>query len=219
MGDEYTVAGSVRQVSPPMNRDDEAVNRLFASYMGQLRSIALRVLRSPEDAEDAVQDAVLSAWQQLNTFEGRSEFSTWLYRIVINAALMHLRRRHTHPLLSIDEQVSPAAGSVLADSIVDPRPGPEEVCAQTELRQIVAARLEELPDAYRSVLRLCVFQGMRAKEAAQALGVSQSTVKSRLHRARLKFFGHKTKFARSAPPDARATLTWVGRKGAATATR
>src|SRR6185437_10451496 len=92
--------------------DKSALNQLFAQNNRALYQTALRLLGNPEDAEDALQEAMLSAYRNLGRFEGRSQFSTWLTRIVINAALMRRRSKRAHPAVSLEEtgaQEIPAA--------------------------------------------------------------------------------------------------------------
>jgi len=90
-----------------LDGDEEVFNQLFRGYMPGLHRVALRVLGSREDAEDALQDGLLAAWHNLKTFEGRSRFSTWLTRIVVNSSLMRLRRRRAHTVVSIEELTAP----------------------------------------------------------------------------------------------------------------
>src|SRR3974390_3088595 len=112
--------------------DAQAIEALFRRYQRQLFQTALRVLGNAEDAEDALQDGLLSAYRNLPRFEGRSQFSTWLTRIVINAALMRRRSRRAHPAVSLDERT--AEGELpLAERFADERPNPEQLYASTEL--------------------------------------------------------------------------------------
>ena len=174
-------------VSPPqpVNDNREALENLFSRYRSRLYKTAFRVLRSPEDAEDAVQEGLLSAFRKLDTFEGRSRFSTWLTRIVINAAAMQLRRRRPEVVKSIDEQPGPGQ-QPWAHRIPDQRPNPEEICAQQERHQMVGQCLQSLPVPYRHAAWLCIVQGLKIGEAAEALGLSRGTLKSQLHRAKLR---------------------------------
>ena len=112
----------------PVNDNREALENLFSRYRSRLYKTALRVLRNPEDAEDALQDGLLSAYRKLDTFEGRSQFSTWLTRIVVNAAAMQMRRRRPEVVNSIDDQPGPGQRP-WAHLIPDQRPNPEEICA------------------------------------------------------------------------------------------
>jgi len=170
----------------PLNHNREALEDLFSRYRSRLYKTAFRVLRNPEDAEDALQDGLLSAFRKLDAFEGRSQFSTWLTRIVFNAAAMQLRRRRPEVVNSIDEQPGPGKRP-WADLIPDQTPNPEQICAQQECYQMVGQCLQSLPAPYRRAAWLCLVQGLKIREAAEALGLSGGTLKSQLHRAKLRF--------------------------------
>ncbi len=173
-----------RLIRLALNGDREALDRVFASYMRPLYLAALRVLRSPQDAEDALQDGLLAAFQHLREFQGRSQFSTWLTRIVINAALMRLRTTRGRVVTSIDEELLGHDHVSLAVKLADPKANPEEKYAQEEQVQILEHRLQSLPAVHRSALWLRDVQGMSTREAAEALGVAEGTLKARLHRGR-----------------------------------
>ncbi|HEV7926835.1 MAG TPA: sigma-70 family RNA polymerase sigma factor, partial [Verrucomicrobiae bacterium] len=112
--------------------DAQAIESLFGRYHRQLFQTALRVLGNAEDAEDALQDGLLSAYRNLKRFEGRSQFSTWLTRIVINAALMRRRSQRAHPAVSLDERPSDEQPAVF-ERYADDGPSPEELCAGNEI--------------------------------------------------------------------------------------
>ena len=192
----------------------EALDDLFTRYRHRLYRTALRLMGNSEDAEDALQDGLLAAFRSLSGFAGRSQFSTWLTRIVVNAALMRLRHgHHLEVMTSIDQKLDQEALS-LADTTADPGPNPEEICAQEELLQILKRKLSSLPAAYGSAFWLRYVQGMSTREAAQAMGVPEGTVKSHVHRARLRLRNevgaacgtHKT------PRAARSDATTTGHR-------
>jgi RNA polymerase sigma-70 factor (ECF subfamily) len=172
-------------VQRALNGDREALGRLFASQPPQLYRAALRILGKPQDAEEALQEGFLSAIRHLGEFECRSGFSTWLTRIVINVALMRLRkgRREVltpfYPTHDRDEFNS-------AVSVADPRPNPEEIYQRKERFQMFERNLRKLPPRYQSILWMRDIQGMSTREAAETLGIKSTTVKSRLHRARIR---------------------------------
>jgi RNA polymerase sigma-70 factor (ECF subfamily) len=169
-----------------VNDNRDGLEELFSRYRGRLYNTAFRVLRNPEDAEDALQEGLLSAFRKLDTFEGRSQFSTWLTRIVFNAAAMQMRRRRPEVVTSIDDQ--PGSGQQpWAYRIPDERTNPEKIYAQQERRQIAWQCLQSLPPACRHAMRLCIVQGLNLREAAEALGIPIGTLKNHLHRARLRF--------------------------------
>ena len=169
-----------------VNGDQEALDRLFASYMRPLYQVALRVLRSPQDAEDALQDGLLAAFQHLREFQGRSQFSTWLSRIVINAALMRLRKSRSKIVASIDEEPLGRDDRPIAAKIVDPKPNPEQLYTQEEQFRILEKGLQNLPAMYRSALEVRDVEGMDTGNAAKTLGITRGTLKSHLHRGRMR---------------------------------
>ena len=163
--------------------DHQAVETLFRRYQRPLFQTALRVLGNTEDAEDALQDGLLSAFRNLKRFEGRSQFSTWLTRIVINAALMRRRSAKSRPAISLDEPPRedelPAAERFADDGLT-----PEQVFANTEIREMLSENLDQLSPLLRTAFVLREVQGYSTGEAAKKLGVTENTLKARLWRAR-----------------------------------
>lgn len=163
--------------------DARALDALFARNNRALYQTALRVLGNPEDAEEALQEGLLSAYRNLPRFERRSQFSTWLTRIVINAALMRRRSKRARPAVSIEDCAS--EGELpLAERYADDGPNPEQIYAGTELRERVSKKLGEISPLLRSAFWLREIEGLSTEEAAQVLGVSRNTLKARLWRAR-----------------------------------
>src|SRR6266446_964215 len=126
---------------------------LFAQHSRALFQTALRLLGNPEDAEDALQEALLSAYRNLPRFEGRSQFSTWMTRIVINAALMRRRSKRVRTAMSLDE---PPREDELAPSerFADDGPTPEQTYASTEIREMISENLDELSPLLRTAFVL-----------------------------------------------------------------
>jgi RNA polymerase sigma-70 factor, ECF subfamily len=163
--------------------DARALDTLFARNTRALYQTALRVLGNPEDAEEALQEGLLSAYRNLPRFEKRSQFSTWLTRIVINAALMRRRSKRARPAVSLDEVVS--EGELpLAERFADDGPNPEQLYAGTELGARMNKKLGEISPLLRTAFWLREIEGLSAEEAANVLGVSRNTLKARLWRAR-----------------------------------
>ena len=165
--------------------DLEAFNQLVLRYQNLAYSHAYGMLGNPAQAEDATQESFIKAFQAINTFRGAS-FRAWLLKIVTNSAYDVLRRSHRHPtqpLLPEDEN-----GDELESAawLVDPSADVQEVVEQHELSKQVYQALDELPEAFRSVLTLIDVNEMDYTEAAQALDIPLGTVKSRLARARLQ---------------------------------
>jgi RNA polymerase sigma-70 factor (ECF subfamily) len=166
-----------------LNGDARALDTLFARNNRTLYQTALRVLGNPEDAEEALQEGLLSAYRNLPRFERRSQFSTWLTRIVINAALMRRRSKRARPAVSLDDSTS--EGELpLAERFADDGPNPEQIYAGTELRERVSKKLSEISPLLRTAFWLREIEGLSAEEAAHVLGVSRNTLKARLWRAR-----------------------------------
>ena len=166
-----------------LNGDARALDALFAQNTRALYQAAFRVLGNPEDAEEALQEGLLSAYRNLQRFERRSQFSTWLTRIVINAALMRRRSKRARPAVSLDEFI--ADGEIpLAERFADDGPNPEELYSGTELRDRLNRKLAEISPLLRTAFWLREIEGLTAEEAAQVLGVSRNTLKARLWRAR-----------------------------------
>lgn len=165
-----------------MAGEEGALEVLFARHSRALFQTALRLLGNPEDAEDALQEAMLSAYRNLPRFEGRSQFSTWMTRIVINAALMRRRSKRAHPAVSLDD--SGEDKTPMAERFADGHPSPEQLYASAELSARVKENLQTLSPLLRNAFELRELEGLSADEAAKALGVSRNTLKARLWRAR-----------------------------------
>ena len=163
--------------------DSQAVEALFRRYQRPLFQTALRVLGNAEDAEDALQDGLLSAYRNLKRFEGRSQFSTWLTRIVINAALMRRRSAKARPAVSLDE--TPREDELPASERFA-RPGTESGAGGCEHGTSRDDQRESGRAFAAAAHRVCVARGagLLDGEAAKKLGVTENTLKARLWRAR-----------------------------------
>jgi RNA polymerase sigma-70 factor (ECF subfamily) len=145
--------------------------------------VALRRLRNVEDAEDAVQDALLSAYKHIGQFEGRSQLSTWLTSIVTNVAGMKLRQHLRHETVSLDQNQE-NDGATLANELRDVRPNPETICAQSEMDETLRQALGQLSPKLREAIQMRDLDGCTTREAANALGISTNALKSRVTRGR-----------------------------------
>jgi RNA polymerase sigma-70 factor (ECF subfamily) len=159
--------------------------RIVQHNLPRFRRVAMRWLRNPEDAEDAVQDAMLSAFKHIAAFDGRARLSTWVMAIVINAIRMQLRRRPRCHFVSLDHAPEDGQGAI-SEVIADPRPTPEQTVERSELRELVARLAYGLPDSQRAALRLRQRDGLSIREAAEVLGVPEGTLKAQLARGRTK---------------------------------
>jgi RNA polymerase sigma-70 factor (ECF subfamily) len=165
--------------------DDQAFEEVVRSHGGRMMSVARRLLRHEQEAQDAVQEAFLSAFRGIDRFDGKSQLGTWLHRIAVNACLMKLRSRHRKPEQSIDELLP----RFLEDGH---RADPQAAWAETadaaalrrETRELVRDSIDRLPEDYRAVLVLRDIEELDTEETARLLGVSIAVVKTRLHRAR-----------------------------------
>jgi len=147
---------------------------------------AYRQLGNAADAEDAVQDAHLSAYKHLDQFKGQAQMSTWLTAIVTNSARMQLRKRPRQIHMSLDEQFGEEPGHCVSERLADRRPSPEDECFKSELYGYLMHFLEDLPPASRNAFQLRDLDGLTTSEVAQILGVADVTVKAHVSRARAK---------------------------------
>jgi len=162
-----------------------AFENILAHDLDRLYRIAFRLLRNHEDAEDALQDALWKAFRRLPSFEGRSALSTWMTRIVINSALMALRRRRSHLEFSLDKMTE-AQPEAFALRLADKRPDPEQMCAAVQLLETMENRFLKLPVREQSAFRFAVIDGHSVQESALKFGVPAATFKSRICRTRGK---------------------------------
>jgi RNA polymerase sigma-70 factor (ECF subfamily) len=165
--------------------DEAAFEQVVRAYGGRLLAVARRIVDSEEDARDVVQDAFLNAFRALDRFEGNAKLSTWLHRIVVNAALMKLRTRKRKPEQSI-ETLLPA---FLDDGHHEERfqswdEPVDKLMERAENRELVRKQIDALPEGYRTVLVLRDIEGLDTEETAKVLGLSVNAAKIRLHRAR-----------------------------------
>lgn len=165
--------------------DDEAYEWLVREHTGRLLGVARRILGNEDDANDAVQEAFLSAFRSLDRFEGGSRLSTWLHRITVNAALMKLRTKRRKPERQIEDllPVFEDGGHLIRQGSGWSAPEDGEAI-QDEVRTLIRGKIDALPDDYRTVLILRDIEGLDTKQAATYLEITPAAVKTRLHRAR-----------------------------------
>jgi RNA polymerase sigma-70 factor, ECF subfamily len=169
--------------------DSAAFECLVMPHWDALLRVTQRILRNREDAEDAVQTALLDAFRNLNGFHGRSRFSSWLTRITMNAALMRLRVSRRKRETSLDELTEPGKAGTRFH-LVETRLNPEQEYLSKEARVLFEKGLRKLGPRYVEILHLRNVQELSVKEAAGILAVPVGTVKARLHRARTKLARH-----------------------------
>jgi RNA polymerase sigma-70 factor (ECF subfamily) len=184
-GGSARASGEVALVARLRAGEDAAYAELVRDHAGRLLAVARRMLRSEEDARDAVQETFLQAFRGIGRFEGGAQLATWLRRIAVNACLMKLRTRGRKPEASIEDLLP----RFYADGHrVDPGPawrldGPDPAESR-EVREHVRECIERLPEIYRSVLLLRDIEQYTTEETAQLLDIKVDAVKVRLHRAR-----------------------------------
>jgi RNA polymerase sigma-70 factor, ECF subfamily len=169
--------------------DATAYETLVRTYSGRLLAVTRRLLRNDDDARDALQDAFLSVFRALHTFEEGSLLSTWLHRIAVNAALMKLRTRRRHPEDSIEDLLPKYTEDGHREdghrgNPTKPWKEPEGLLQQQETRALVRECIDRLPETYRTVLLPRDIEELDTEEAAHMIGISPNAVKIRLHRAR-----------------------------------
>jgi RNA polymerase sigma-70 factor (ECF subfamily) len=178
-------------VARARGKDEQAFEELVGRYEDKLYRLAMRFVRNETDAQEILQDAFLSAWRNLPTFEGRAQFGSWMYRVTVNAALMLLRSRSRHPEVAVDDVDPTALNDAVAESgqmvrsTTDWSHRPDEQLQSQELRKHIQTSVDGLPEGLRTVFLLRDVEEMSTEDTADLLGLSVPAVKTRLHRARL----------------------------------
>ena len=165
--------------------DDAACEDFVRRYSSRMLATARRLLRNDNDAADALQEAFLAAFCNIDHFEGKSRLGTWLHRIIVNACLMKLRSQPRRPDISLDELL-PAFNSWghHARGVRSWRKQPIDDLLTDETRALVRRCIDMLPDDYRTILLLRDIEELNTEEAASILCITAGTAKVRLHRAR-----------------------------------
>ncbi|MCB0317212.1 MAG: sigma-70 family RNA polymerase sigma factor [Bdellovibrionales bacterium] len=158
---------------------EEIINR----YSDKAYSLATRFTKNKQDAEEVLQDVFTTVYRKIDSFEGKSSFSSWLYRVTVNASLMKIRKRNQDKSILLEEAVADPANSLILKT--DSRNNADEITARKELLRIMEEAITSLPDEYRPVFILRDIDGLSSKEVSKILKLSVPAVKSRLHRSRL----------------------------------
>lgn len=168
-------------------RDRQEMARLVEAFSNSIYRLGLKMLGDPQDAEDVLQSTFLKVFEAIPSFEGRSSLSTWIYRIAVNEALMILRKRRPEVALMMDdggdEDEEPSSPP---QAMVDWCCLPEDELLSTEARRVLDKAIRQLPEKLRLVFILRDIEGLSTQETAEALGLSETNVKTRLLRARLR---------------------------------
>jgi RNA polymerase sigma-70 factor (ECF subfamily) len=178
-------------VARARQRDATAFEALVDRYQDKVYRLAFRFVRNETEAKEIVQETLLSVWRKLDGFKGESQFSSWLYRVTSNAALMRLRSQRRHPEVSTEElepgflDTRTASHGELGSIGENWARRPDEELLSEELRRQLQDAIDALPEIYRTVFLVRDVDGFSTEETAEALGISVPTVKTRLHRARI----------------------------------
>jgi RNA polymerase sigma-70 factor (ECF subfamily) len=167
--------------------DQGALETIFNLYSVKLYNIALRILGEPADTEEIIQDVFWTVYRKAKSFQGNSQFSTWLYRLTVNAALGKIRRRKNNKEVDYEEYLPKfqTDGHHSVRPVVDWSDNLDQQYSKHELQEVLGKALNELKPLDKSVVVLSDLEGLSDKEIAVSLGLSVSAVKTRLHRARL----------------------------------
>ena len=199
------IPDETRVVVQAREGDAKAFSELVRRYESKIFRLTQNITQNREDAEDAMQEAFLKAYEHLGNFEGNSRFYTWLVRIAVNQALMKLRKRKTDKTVSMDETIDTGEDTV-AREIAAWDENPEQRYGREELNQILSTAVESLAPPYRAVFVLRDIEELSTEETAEALDLSIPAVKSRLLRARLQLRDKLTRFFKHKEDDAFAYM-------------
>lgn len=180
---DYKTVTDDSLVSRAQQKDYQAFEELVKRYEGRIYGHTLRLLGNREDAQDVLQETFLNVFKGLGNFRGDSTFSTWIYRIATNNALMRLRK-HSRSERELDDELPPPESmkrQALASHILDPK----DALLEKEMLRELDKAVERLPEKYRTIFLLRDVEEFSTDRTAQVLGISEAAVKSRLHRARL----------------------------------
>ena len=162
----------------------EAFEEIISRYETKAMNLALRFTRNQEDAEEVLQDVFTTVYRKIESFRGQSAFSSWLYRIVVNAAFMKLRKRKQNQTVSMDD-LAPAVKLSCMERDVVTAAHSYNVAVTRELQEVLQRAIDKLPDQYRAVFVLRDVDGLSNHETGKILSLSIPAVKSRLHRSRI----------------------------------
>ena len=182
---EKNEAQSAIEINELKHKDKHAFANIVDEHSDKIYRLALKMLGNEQDAEDILQETFIKAFNNIESFEGRSKISTWLYRIAVNESLMLLRKRKG-VLIDIDAGIEKDDGEVIPQQIVDWCCLPEKELMSNESRQVINQAINTLSDANRAAFLLRDVEGLSTSEAADVLDISESALKVRLMRARLQ---------------------------------
>ncbi|MCX8082954.1 MAG: sigma-70 family RNA polymerase sigma factor [bacterium] len=175
--------GELVLVERAKNGDVKAFEDLIKTTSGKIYNLGLRMLHNKEDAADVMQETYIAAYENLPKFKGDSSFSTWLYRIATNFALMKMRKDRGRKVS--EERLKEISKNLYDTTITDWTESPVDYLKKQELKETLDKAIESLPAKYRSVFVLHDIEGLPIAEVAEILSISPSAVKTRAHRSRL----------------------------------
>lgn len=171
-------------IKSALKGDMASFEELILSYEKKVYNVALRILKNPEDAKDISQEVFIKIYKNLDKFDGKSSFSTWVYRITTNACIDELRKKKGKETFSMDSEIEEDEGSFKRE-FADNSPSPEEAVISKETGNEIIKSVEKLSDEHRTIIVLRDIHGLSYTEIADMTGLSIGTVKSRISRARL----------------------------------
>ena len=157
---------------------------LIRRYETKAHNLAMRLTRNAEDAEEVLQDVFITVYRKIESFEGKSKFSSWLYRITVNAAFMKLRKRKQDQSVPLEDLMPHLQNKVLVEKNSYFMQS-DSMAMNNEIREALEGAVSKLPDDYRAVFVLRDIDGLSNKEVGDILNLSIPAVKSRLHRSRI----------------------------------
>ena len=164
--------------------DLTAFEEIISRYEAKVMNLALRFTRNQEDAEEVMQDVFTTVYRKIDGFRGQSAFSSWLYRIVVNAAFMKLRKKKQSQTISM-EDLAPAVKQYCMERDNAANTHSHGIAVARELQEVLQKAIDKLPDQYRAVFVLRDVDGLSNQETGEILDLSIPAVKSRLHRSRI----------------------------------
>lgn len=172
--------------------NQKAYEELISRYSEKAYHLASRMCRNQEDAEEVLQDVFVTVYRKIDGFQGKSSFSSWLYRITVNSALMKLRKRRQDRSIAMEDAIPDEEHSLVLKS--DEGKGADKTTLRKQISTALERAIQELPDDYRPVFILRDVDGLTSKEVGKILGLSIPAVKSRLHRSRIMLRQHLEDF-------------------------
>ncbi len=198
---ESPIAGEQRLDVHVLEKETREMEEVLSRHLPMFYRRAYRYLGNAANAEDAVQDALLSACKHLEQFKGQAKMSTWLTTIVINSARTQLRRRPRQPHLSLDDQLGEDQKYCVSERLADCRPSPEDVCIELDLHGQLMQFVAELSPSLRKAYELRDLDGLSTSEAAHKLGVAEGTLKAQVSRARAELKRQMRRALDAQPPS------------------